>query len=56
MDKRELSTILAALRFWQAKTAAEWSPELSDICTDGGTLEPLSPAEIDTLCYELQSR
>lgn len=51
LDKRRLGTILAALRFWQRhsySTTAEW-----DIAADGGTIAPLTAAEVDDLCEEL---
>jgi len=50
--RRELATILAALRYWQREGWASSGAEI-DISTDGGTLEPLSRAEIDALCERL---
>ena len=52
MDIRELSTVLAALRWWQLRGDLG-SDACNDVATDGGTVEPLSLAEIDTLCERL---
>lgn len=51
LTKRELATVLAALRHWQASDV--YNIDLLDISTDGGTLEALTAAEIDDLCEEL---
>ena len=54
---RETATILAALRAYQrlvlngASTFSSYA--VSDIATDGGTLAPLTNAEIDALCERL---
>jgi hypothetical protein len=52
LNKRELGTVLAALRFWQRGSCA-LNPDLDemDIATDGGTLDALDDEEIDEL-YE----
>ena len=64
LDKRELATVLAALRFWQ-RTAIfnnvldkstfikmEAEPE-GEIATNKDTLIPLSPSEVSALCRRL---
>ena len=56
MNKRELGTVLAALRLWQehygsCAKVAHWV----DIATDDGKFEPLSPKEIDGLCEKLNT-
>jgi len=51
LDKRELGTVLAALRAWQG---GSWLDEgLQDIATDGGEFAQLSGDEIDGLCERL---
>jgi hypothetical protein len=61
IDIRELSTVLAALRYWQASGCR---PAMSDderrracaiqtIATNGETLVPLDAEEIDVLCERL---
>ena len=54
---RELATILAALRYWQAndRNAATKAPEY-DIASDSGEFEPLGNDEIDALCEQLNAR
>ena len=64
LNYAELSTILAALRYWQRTRLAQktkmwdggagtaWKAE-QDIATDGGTLTPLSVDQIDSLCERL---
>jgi len=56
-DRRELATILAALRFHQDENLSSGPPIadacIADIARDGGALAPLSAAEIDTLCLRL---
>jgi len=54
---RELATILAALRYWQAndRNMATQAPEY-DIASDGGQFEPLGNDEIDALCEQLNTR
>lgn len=56
-DARELATILAALRYWQAYGQQDAGPvdDFNDIATDGGTLEPLSADDIDALCMRLNA-
>ncbi|MFC1805485.1 hypothetical protein ACFL09_00705 [Planctomycetota bacterium] len=57
ISKRELATILAALRFHQAENLQSTDEiaddAIRDIATDSGMLEPLSPDEIDELCEQL---
>lgn len=54
---RELATILAALRYWQAndRSNASEAPEY-DIASDSGDFEPLRNDEIDALCEQLNVR
>jgi len=54
---RELATILAALRYWQAsgRNTATKAPE-HDIASDSGTLEPLGNDEIDAICERPNTR
>ena len=54
---RELATILAALRYWQAndRNAATKAPEY-DIASDSGEFEPLGNDDIDALCEQLNTR
>ena len=47
LTDRELATILAALRHWQATVNDDERNAFSHFCED---IEPLSDAEIDTLC------
>lgn len=56
MHAREVATILAALRYWQAtdRNTAIHAPEY-DIATDGGKCEPLGKDDIDTLCERLNT-
>jgi hypothetical protein len=52
LDRRELATVLAALRFWQREGRMSAGGE-HDIAADGGQVAPLKPAEIDALCERL---
>lgn len=54
MTKRELGTVLAALRWWQL-TLGEAPIWIDEIATDSGEFEPLSVAEIDDLCERLNT-
>lgn len=58
MEPRELATVIASLRLWQAAMTGARGPsfhELADlVATDQGTLRALSAAEIDELCQRLQ--
>lgn len=55
LDRRELGTVLAALRFWQWRRGSEHINErmqaIFDIADDGG--DPLGDDEIDALCERL---
>jgi hypothetical protein len=57
VTRRELATILAALRFHQDENLQGdlgiADKVVSDIATDGGTLEPMDYAEVDDLCQRL---
>lgn len=53
-DRRELGTILAALRYWQ-RTALDVALPEDDIATDGAALDPLSEEEIDELCERINA-
>jgi hypothetical protein len=57
VDQRELATILAALRFHQDENLQGGGdiPDkaVSNIATDGGTLQPLDFAEVEGLCQRL---
>lgn len=52
--RREVATILAALRMWQDNPYGISRVE-SDIATDGGTLAPLTNDEIDDLCERISA-
>jgi len=60
VDRRELATILAALRYHQAENlqgdGGIADLAIGDIATDGATLQPLNSAQIDALCQKLNSR
>jgi hypothetical protein len=63
MPTRETSTILAALRYWQAANNPKHSPvmvaagnefpECQKIAGDRGSFKPLDAAEIDELCEHI---
>jgi len=57
VDRRELATILAALRFHQDENLQGGGtiPDkaVSDIATDGGMLKPLGFREVERLCQRL---
>lgn len=52
INERELATVLAALRFWQAKGGFEYcdNDDIADIATDCNNLEPMYAEEIDAFC------
>jgi hypothetical protein len=57
MTKRELATVLAALRHYQIGLRLNGGrppQDVSDIAMDGG-LDPLDEEEIDSLCEELNT-
>lgn len=53
LDSRENSTVLAALRWWQASVCPSW--DAMEIASDGGNIEPLTADEIDALCERINS-
>ena len=54
---RELAAVLAALRMLQGEMEAEANDGnqflAGDVLTDGGTLDPMTPNEIDALCERI---
>lgn len=52
-NERELATILAALRCYQATDDGHGNLSLYDIATNGGTLDALTLDEIDELCERI---
>jgi len=50
--RRELATVLAALRMYQRLAPGSTPPEL-DIATDGGLIRPMTVEAIDDLCVRL---
>lgn len=52
-DRWELATILAALRYWQREGLRGDPKAELDIASDGQTLTPMTPEEIDRLCARL---
>lgn len=55
LSKRELATILAALRYWQREGLMSGGHE-QDTASGRNTLEPLTVAEINTLCLKLNMK
>lgn len=57
LNARELGTVLAALRYWQATRKSEgglWdSDTFEPIASDNGLQEPLDAGEIDELCERI---
>jgi hypothetical protein len=57
LNARELGTVLAALRYWQAGKEQEgglWNGgAFEPIASDNGLQEPLASGEIDDLCQSL---
>lgn len=51
LNAREIATILAALRRWQASPSHP--RRFVAIATDGDQIDPLTDEEIDTLCEKL---
>lgn len=51
-SRRELATLLAALRHYQA-TGGLTAPGIEDVATGGGEFAPLDQKEIDALCERL---
>lgn len=52
LNKRELATVLAALRLFQRTDSEETEAE-NDIATCGGEFDALTTEEIDSLCMSL---
>lgn len=53
LTKRELATVIAALRYWQVAVDQSNGPPISDYFFNSVT--PLSDDEIDALCDRLNS-
>ena len=55
LDDRELSTVLASLRYWQDRLRGQGSDlaMLNDIATNAEEVEPLAAEVIDALCQRL---
>jgi len=54
MNRRELATVLAALRYWQRKNPGILdTEEYFEIASDGLEIDPLTMDEIDGLCERL---
>lgn len=53
LTKRELGTVLAALRYYQTLHPAMIPQDFEDIATNGGEFQPMKPREIDKLCEHL---
>ena len=54
MTKKELATVLAALRYWQQDLEANDDPPISG--EHFAECEPLTSAEIDALCERLNAQ
>jgi hypothetical protein len=54
LDYREISTVLAALRHWQAEDERH-DAEAHGIATDDGTIDSLTDDEIDALCERINT-
>ena len=62
LDHRQLATVLAALRYWQRNTDHHdrWHDEIACCLPRGASsldegVSPLIDAEIDDLCYQLNT-
>ncbi len=53
MTKRELATVLAALRYWQMDLASHSPDDIVDVGGHFVNETPLTSEEIDQLCEEL---
>lgn len=54
LDSREMATVLAALHYWQGGRGLKVAP-FRDVATDCGEFEPLTVAEIDSLCERINT-
>lgn len=52
LDERQIATVIAALRYWQRKGWISSGHE-HQLASNGGSIEPLTKAEIDDLCEYL---
>lgn len=65
LNRRQLATILAALRMWQEHrhshighdpvSRGQWLDSIEQIASDFGQVEPLFTEEIDDLCEALNT-
>jgi hypothetical protein len=60
LNARELATVLAALRYWEAKQCQariglEEATALAVIASDGGQFDPLDAPAIDALCERINT-
>lgn len=60
LDKREIATVLAALRLWQMWQIGENYrtiniPVLDEIASADGEVEPLTNIEVDALCERINA-
>ena len=54
LSPRELAAVLGGLRLLQSAPRPDREePFLSEVLTDGGTFDPLTETEIETLCQRL---
>jgi hypothetical protein len=54
LPKREIGTVLAALRYWQRKFPDGFcGGDIEDIATDCGEQRPLDDKEVDALCEHI---
>jgi hypothetical protein len=56
LNKRELATILAALRYWARMTRSGTPSEEYAVATDFGTLKTLTSDQIDRLCERINTQ
>ena len=54
LDEREVATVLAALRYYQANEPRSFLT-MHEISTDGGRIGALGVEEIDALCERINS-
>lgn len=53
VNEAEHATLLAALRLYQTRVAADWPAQIRAIATDGGRFASLDADKIDALCERL---